>query len=417
MSIYISIIIVLAFSAFFSSSEIAFVSADRLRIELEKSRAGWYSRMQSLFFSSPGHFITTMLVGNNIVLVIYGLLMASLLEPWLGKWISDPFLVVLLQTIISTIIILICGEFIPKAVANLNPNSQIRTFAIPLFIMYILLYPITAFSTWLSRVLFRIFKIKKEEEGAIKFGKVDLDNYIEVNYHASEDTPNNEVKILQNALEFPDVKVRDCLVPRNEVVAVNLDSTKEELIEMFDRTGFSKIVVYNETIDNIQGYIHAIEMFRCVNDWRDHIKTTIFVPESISAERVMRMLMQKKMSLAIIVDELGGTAGIVTLEDIVEEIFGDIEDEHDTNTIIALQVGEEEYLLSGRAEIDTINEEFDLEIPSSDEYNTIAGLILHTHQAFPKRGEELLLPNNYRVKVVRATDNKIILIKLFVTEP
>lgn len=412
MMIYLSILGVLILSAFFSASEIAFISADRLRIELEKAHTGWYTRMQSLFFARPGQFITTMLVGNNIALVVYGLLMASVLEPILAGYLTNSFLIVLFQTIISTIIILIFAEFIPKAVSKLNPNNQIRNFAFPLFLLYVILYPIAAFATWISKVFFVLFRVKGIDEDTARLGKVDLDNYIEVNSQSEEFSLNNEVRILQNALEFSDVKIRDCLIPRNEIIACDSHTSKEELIRTFDRTGYSKILIYNETIDDITGYIHAIEMFKCKGKWQDHINTTIYIPETIPADKVMRMLMQKKKSIAVVVDELGGTAGIVTLEDIVEEIFGDIEDEHDVNSVIIRKIGDFEYLLSGRAEIDDINEEFGLDLPSSDEYKTVAGMILHYYQGFPKRGEDVLLPSGIKIKVIRSTDNKINLVKL-----
>ena len=413
MPIYISIVIILLLSAFFSASEIAFISADRLRIELDKAHQGWYARMQSVFFSAPGQFITTMLVGNNIALVIYGLLMAKLLEPPLHVYISNPFVVVLCQTIISTILILIFGEFIPKAVSKLNPNSQIKTFAIPLFILYILLYPIAAFTTWLSNIFFKLLRIADANNDSTRLGRVDLDNYIESNAQDEEAHNTSEVKILQNALDFPDVKVRDCFVPRNEIIACDRDNTtKEQLIQIFDRTGFSKILIYNDSIDDICGYIHAIEMFQCRDDWRNHINTTLYIPETISAAKAMRLLMQSKKSIAVVVDELGGTAGMITLEDIVEEIFGDIEDEHDIPSVVVRRVNNNEYIFSGRAEIDNLNEQFELGLPTSDEYKTIAGMILHHLQSFPNKGDEFIISQNFKIKILRATDSKINLVKV-----
>ncbi|MDO4770614.1 hemolysin family protein [Porphyromonas sp.] len=416
--IYFWIIVVLMFSAFFSASEIAFVSADRLRIELEKSHGRFYSRMLAIFFDRPDLFITTMLVGNNIALVIYGLLMALLLEPYFHDFISNDFMVVFAQTLVSTILILIVAEFIPKAVSKLNPNWQLRNFALPLFLLYILLYPIALFSSWLSKILFKLFRIKDLDEKDVRLGRLDLDNYIESNAQGDQPSLNNEVKILQNALDFPDVKVRDCLVPRNEITAVNIDTTKDELIEIFDSTGYSKILVYKDTIDDLVGYIHAIEMFKNADHWQQHINPTIYVPETQAADKVMRLLMQKKKSIAIVVDELGGTAGIVTLEDIVEEIFGEIEDEHDIKSVVMRKLSEDEYILSGRAEVDQVNEVFEeLELPLSDEYKTISGLLIDFYQGFPKRGEEIHYPPHFLFRIIRSTGNKIGLVKLKVIKP
>lgn len=417
--IYFWIIVVLMFSAFFSASEIAFVSADRLRIELEKSHGRFYSRILTLFFGAPDLFITTMLVGNNIALVIYGLLMAVVLEPPLHEFITNDFAVVFAQTILSTILILIVAEFIPKAVSKLNPNWQLRTFALPLFGLYILLYPIAIFSSWLSKILFKIFKVKGLDEKDVRLGRLDLDNYIESNAQSGDQPSlnNTEVKILQNALDFPDVKVRDCLVPRNEITAVNIDTTKEELISIFDSTGYSKILVYKDTIDDLVGYIHAIEMFKNTEQWQKNINPTIYVPETQAADKVMRLLMQKKKSIAIVVDELGGTAGIVTLEDIVEEIFGEIEDEHDIKSVVMRKISDDEYILSGRAEIEQVNEEFEeLNLPTSDEYKTVSGLLIDFYQGFPKRGEEIYYPPHFHFHIIRASGNKIGLVKLKINE-
>lgn len=403
----------LLFSAFFSAGEIAFVSADRLRIELEKSHGRVYSRILALFFDRPDLFITTMLVGNNIALVIYGLLMAVVLEPPLYRLVPNDFIVVFAQTILSTILILIAAEFIPKAVSKLNPNRQLTTFAIPLFILYVLLFPIAIFSSWLSKMLFKVFRVKGLNDRDVRLGRIDLDNYIESNVQGDQPSLNTEVKILQNALDFPDVKVRDCLVPRNELTAVDIDTTKSELIEMFDTTGYSKILVYKDTIDDLVGYIHAIEMFKPSDQWQSNITPTVYVPETQTADKVMRLLMQKKRSIAIVVDELGGTAGIVTLEDIVEEIFGEIEDEHDVKSLVMRKVAEDEYLLSGRAEVEQVNETFEeLDLPVSDEYKTVSGLLIDYYQGFPSRGEAIDYPPHFQFRIIRSSGNRIGLVKL-----
>lgn len=411
--IYLYILIALLASGFFSAIEIAYVSADRLRIELDKSHKNWYASLQTLFFNNPGQFITTMLVGNNIALVIYGIYMAQLLEPFLSRYMGNPLMVVLVQTLFSTIVILFTAEFIPKAIAKLNPNWHMKTYAIPLAIAYFVLWPVAKFSAALSSLLLMIMGVKREDASVVKLGKIDLDNYIELNNpDEGDEHSKTEVKILQNAIEFADIKLRDCLVPRNEVVAVALDETKDNLMHLFIKTGFSKIIVYKETIDDIVGYIHSVEMFRHHDKWQDGVRSALFAPETVQAQKIMKDLMQHKKSIAVVVDELGGTAGIVTLEDLVEEIFGDIEDEHDTRHLVMKKTKNDEYLLSGRAEIDDINDEFDLDLPSLDDYITIAGLILHELQSLPSIGEEIYIMPRFKFTVVRASKNKIVLVRL-----
>lgn len=414
--IYLYIFICILFSAFFSGMEIAFVSSDRLRIELDKSSSNRIGKLQTLFFSNPGQFITTMLVGNNIALVVFGLLMAQLLEPPLSRFISNPFLVVLAQTLISTAIILVTAEFIPKAIAKINPNWSLRFFSFPLALIYIILYPVAKFSALLSNLLLFLFGIRKDMSAEVKLGKIDLDNYIEINQgdtSAGKETTVGGVKILQNAIDFSDIHLRDCLIPRNEIVAVEENTTRQELLELFISSGFSKIIVYRDTIDDIIGYIHSVEMFsEQRGDWRESIRSTLYAPESVLAQKMMKKLMQEKMSIAVVVDELGGTAGIVTLEDLLEEIFGDIEDEHDTLSVVMKKIGDNEYIFSGRAEIDDINDKFDLDLPTSPDYLTIAGLILDHHQSLPNRGDAIFLEPSFKFNIIRATKNKIMLVRL-----
>lgn len=393
-------------------SEISFVSADRLQVELDKNRGNAISRMATHFYNNGGRFITTALVGNNIVNVVYGLLVAMALQAPLKSFFHNDLIVVLLQTLISTIIVILFAEYIPKAIGQAIPNVTIRLVTLPFFLIYILLFPITLLISGLSKLVFIIFGVKNDDSNIQPLTKVDLDYFIESN--VTRDDKLDEARILQNALEFSDTKVRDCLVPRNEIVAVEEDVTREELTEIFDRTGFSKLPVFKEDIDDIIGYIHSIEMFRLGEneDWKARILPTIFIPESLPAENALQQLMQKKRSVAIVVDELGGTAGMLTLEDIVEEIFGDIEDEHDTKRIAMRKVGENEYIVSGRAEVDSLNEAFNLEIPEDEEYQTVAGFILHHSQEIPEAGEEFTLPPHFQVQVMRATGNKITLVRL-----
>lgn len=410
--IYLAIIICLLCSAFFSMSEISFVSADRLKVELDKSSQNTISRIATHFYKNGSRFITTALVGNNIVNVVYGLLIAKALERPLSAVLHSDFSVVMVQTIISTAFVIVFAEYIPKAIGQAKPNIVIRLITLPFFLIYILLYPITLLIGWISKIFFKLFGVKNEDDNVQPLTKVDLDYFIESNVNQQENA--DEARILQNALEFSDIKVRDCLVPRNEITAVGDDLTREELIEIFDKTGYSKLPVYKEDIDDIIGYIHSIEMFRMGDsrEWQSRILPTIFIPESLPAENALKQLMQKKRSLAIVVDELGGTAGMVTLEDIVEEIFGDIEDEHDTQRIAMRKVGENEYIISGRAEVDTLNEQFDLQIPENEDYQTLAGFILHYSQEIPDAGEEFTIPPHFQIQVLRATGNKITLVRL-----
>ena len=418
MSIIIYLLITMAFSAFFSGMEIAFVSVDKLRFEMDR-KGGVSSRILSLFFRNPNDFISTMLVGNNIALVIYGILMAQIIgDNLLAGWITNHFVMVLVQTVISTLIILVTGEFLPKTLFKINPNLPLNVCAVPLFICYVVLYPISKFSSGVSYLFLRLFGMKVNKEASAKaFGKVDLDYFVQssIDNAESEETLDTEVKIFQNALDFSAVKIRDCIVPRTEVVAVALDTSLEELKGRFVESGISKIIVYDGNIDNVVGYIHSSEMFRSPKDWRDHVKEVPIVPETMAAHKLMKLFMQQKKTIAVVVDEFGGTSGIVSLEDLVEEIFGDIEDEHDNTSYICKQIGEHEYVLSARLEIEKVNETFNLELPESDDYLTVGGLILNQYQSFPKL-HELVSVGKYQFKIIKVTATKIELVRLKVME-
>ena len=418
MSIIIYLLITMAFSAFFSGMEIAFVSVDKLRFEMDR-KGGVSSRILSLFFRNPNDFISTMLVGNNIALVIYGILMAQIIgDNLLAGWITNHFVMVLVQTVISTLIILVTGEFLPKTLFKINPNLALNVCAVPLFICYVVLYPISKFSSGVSYLFRRLFGMKVNKEASAKaFGKVDLDYFVQssIDNAESEETLDTEVKIFQNALDFSAVKIRDCIVPRTEVVAGALDTSLEELKGRFVESGISKIIVYDGNIDNVVGYIHSSEMFRSPKDWRDHVKEVPIVPETMAAHKLMKLFMQQKKTIAVVVDEFGGTSGIVSLEDLVEEIFGDIEDEHDNTSYICKQIGEHEYVLSARLEIEKVNETFNLELPESDDYLTVGGLILNQYQSFPKL-HELVSVGKYQFKIIKVTATKIELVRLKVME-
>ena len=408
----------MAFSAFFSGMEIAFVSVNKMRLEMEK-RDGVVSSIISFFLRNPNNFISTMLGGNNIALVIYGILMAKIIEQQLlGAFIANDFVKALLQTIISTLIILVTGEFLPKTLFKINPNLMLRLFALPLFICYVVLFPVSKLASGISFLFLRLFGVKVSDEVQAKaFSKVDLDYFIQTSIENAEETDevNPEVKIFQNALDFSNIKIRDCIVPRTEVVAVDKETPLEELKNRFVESGISKIIVYEGNIDNVVGYIHSSEMFRSPKDWRSHIKEVPIVPETMSAHKLMKLFMQQKKTIAVVVDEFGGTAGIVSLEDLVEEIFGDIEDEHDNTSYICTQIGDNEYMLSARLEIEKVNETFDLELPESDDYITIGGLILSRYQRFPKL-HEMVEIGPFQFKIIKVSATKIELVRLKVNE-
>ena len=415
VSLIIGIIITMVFSAFFSGMEIAFVSSNRMLAEMDKERNGFTQRIISLFYAHPNGFVSTMLVGNNIALVIYGILIARLFDNTIFAGMDAGFTVPA-DTILSTLIVLFTGEFLPKTLFKANPNRLLAVFSPFAYICYVVLWPISKFSTFLSKVILRVFGLKMDDESADDgFSKVDLDYLVQSSIdNAEKDSDiNDEVKIFQNALDFSDTKVRDCMVPRTEIQAVDWDASLEELQQKFVESGNSKIVVYKEDIDHIEGYIHSSELFRSPKKWQDHIRTMPFVPETMQAQKLMKIFLQQKKTLGVVVDEFGGTSGLVSLEDIVEEIFGDIEDEHDSTKYVAKQTADGDYLLSARLEIDKVNEMFDLDLPESDEYMTIGGLILHEYQSFPKLNEVVKF-NKYEFKIIKSTSRKIELVQLHI---
>ena len=415
VSLIIGIIITMVFSAFFSGMEIAFVSSNRMLAEMDKERNGFTQRIISLFYAHPNGFVSTMLVGNNIALVIYGILIARLFDNTIFAGMDAGFTVPA-DTILSTLIVLFTGEFLPKTLFKANPNRLLAVFSPFAYICYVVLWPISKFSTFLSKVILRVFGLKMDDESADDgFSKVDLDYLVQSSIdNAEKDSDiNDEVKIFQNALDFSDTKVRDCMVPRTEIQAVDWDASLEELQQKFVESVNSKIVVYKEDIDHIEGYIHSSELFRSPKKWQDHIRTMPFVPETMQAQKLMKIFLQQKKTLGVVVDEFGGTSGLVSLEDIVEEIFGDIEDEHDSTKYVAKQTADGDYLLSARLEIDKVNEMFDLDLPESDEYMTIGGLILHEYQSFPKLNEVVKF-DKYEFKIIKSTSRKIELVQLHI---
>lgn len=413
ISLIVGILITMVFSAFFSGMEIAFVSSNRMLAEMDKEKNGVTQHLLSLFYAHPNSFVSTMLVGNNIALVIYGILIARLFDNTIFAGLDAAFTVPG-DTILSTLIVLFTGEFLPKTLFKANPNRLLSIFSPLAYICYVVLWPISKFSTFVSKVILRMLGVKMtaetEDEG---FSKIDLDYLVQSSIDNAETKSdiNDEVKIFQNALDFSDTKVRDCMVPRTEIQAVEINASLEELRQKFVESGNSKIVVYRDDIDHIEGYIHSSELFRSPKRWQDHVRTMPFVPETMQAQKLMQMFLQQKKTLGVVVDEFGGTSGLVSLEDIVEEIFGDIEDEHDSTKYVAKKNSDGDYVFSARLEIDKVNEKFGLDLPESDEYMTIGGLILHEYQSFPKLNEVIKI-DKYEFKIIKSTSRKIELVQL-----
>lgn len=413
----VGIFITLLLSAFFSGMEIAFVSSNRMLAEMDKGTSRLTRRLQTFFYKNPNDFVSTMLVGNNIVLVVYGIFVARLLDNTIFKGL-DPAIYVTADTILSTLVVLFTGEFLPKTLFKSNPNKFFSFFVFPAYLFYLLLWPVSRFSTFLSKILLKISGVKVDKDNDDgEFSKVDLDYLVQSSIDNASDNSqiDDEVRIFQNALEFSDTKVRDCMVPRTEICAVEKSSSLSDLKNIFIESGKSKILVYDNDIDHIIGYIHSLELFRNPNDWHNHIRTMPFVPETMSARKMMQTFLQQKKSLGVVIDEFGGTSGIISLEDIVEEIFGDIEDEHDNSNYIAQKNPDGSYLLSARLEIDKVNDLFSLDIPESEDYMTIGGFILHEYENFPKLNEVVRI-GRFEFKIIKNTMTKIELVRLKVID-
>lgn len=415
----LSLLIVILLSALFSGMEIAFIASNKLLLGIDLNERGATSHVLNRFYSNSNNFISTLLVGNNIVLVIYSMLMADILNTlFLEELTTSTSLKLLLETLISTVVIIFTGEFIPKALFRANPNGALKRFAIITYLLYVILYPLSRFTTWMSCVIMRLFNIKIEKDTRdTTFSKRELNNLIQdsIENAAEEEEIDNDVRIFQNVLDFSNIKVRECFVPRTEIEAVEVNTPLEELKSMFIESGHSKIVVFKENIDNIIGYIHSSELFRTPGRWQQRICKMPIVPETLSAHKLMRTLMQQKKSLAVVVDEFGGTSGIISLEDLVEQIFGEIEDEHDNTNLVAKAQANGEYILSGRLEIERVNEQFDLDIPESEEYQTIGGFILAHYQRFPQLNETITI-GKFQIQIIKKRSTKIELIRLKIVE-
>lgn len=409
------IIFTLILSAFFSGSEMAFLSSNRLMIELNRKKNPGFSKLTDVFYKNTGLFISTILVGNNIALVVYGLYMGKIIEPGIKQYIESETTTLLLQTVFSTLVILITAEFLPKIIFRINPSMAMNIFAVPLTFFYWVFYPISkltlAFSNFFIRKILKANNPPQKEN--IVIGRVDLDHLITVHQEkATENLPlPEEVKFFKNALDFSTIKVRECSVPRTDLEAVEIEDSLENLRDLFVETGFSKILVYKENIDNIVGYVHVSQMFKNPKKLRNIISPISVVPESMTANKLLEIFTKEHRSIVLVVDEFGGTYGIVTLEDILEEIFGEINDEHDTSDLTEKQIDEHTYQFSGRMEIDYLNEKYNLGIPVSDDYETLAGFILFHNEAIPQAKEEIEI-ENFIFKILEATKSKIELIEI-----
>ncbi len=426
-SLIIALLISMLFSGFFSGMEIAFVSSNRMLAEMDREKHGIAQKALDIFYKHPNNFVSTMLVGNNIALVIYGILFAQIFDQTLFAPLNDSMRVIC-DTLLSTVVVLFTGEFLPKTLFKSNPNSMLTFFALPAWLCYVILYPISKFATLIAKGILRLFGVHMDKNKADReFTKVDLDYLVQtsIDNARNDDEIGEEVKIFQNALDFSETKVRDCMVPRTEIDAVEDTSTLEQLMQTFVESGHSKILVYHEDIDHIIGYIHSSDMFRIdtasvansqfsiLNS--QFIRRISYVPETMLAQKLMKQLMAEKRSLAVVVDEFGGTSGLVSLEDIMEEITGEIEDEHDNTNLVAKALDNGEYILSARLEIEKINEQFDLDLPESDDYMTLGGLILHEYQSFPKLNEIIKIPP-FEFKIIKNTATKIELVRLKVLD-
>jgi len=415
MSIIVTIIISVFFSAFFSGMEIAYISSNKLKIELYRKEGSFNSKIISFLSSYPGQYIVTMLIGNNIALVIYGIFMAILLEPLIYTLTEYDVNILILQTIISTLIILLTAEFLPKTLFRINPNSFLKVFAIPALLFFIIFYPVSKITIYISNfILGTFFKVKTgEKQENIVFGKVDIDNLMSEKRAEQKIKKNEDLdfRIFQNALDFSEVKLRECIVPRTEIIAVKNDSGIEDLQQKFIETGLSKIFVFKESIDQIIGYIHMKDLFNNPDNIESNIIDVSIVPETMPANKLLEMFAKEKKNIAVVVDEFGGTSGIVTIEDILEEIFGEIEDEHDTSELTEQKINEHEYIFSGRLEVDYLNEKYNFNLPKHDEYETLAGLILHFYESIPKPKEHIVT-GLFEFRVLEVSETRIELVNL-----
>lgn len=414
-----SVIIILStliFSAFFSGCEIAFLQANKLKIEIDKKQGSFSASILGFFVKHQSSFITALLLGNNISLVVYGIFMGDLIVDLMFPDFSGikeiPYYVLLIQTLLSTLIILLTAEFLPKTIFRINPNKILSVFSVPLVIIYFLLFPLTIVVSFLSNSILRLFGSKNSIED-INFGRVDLDDYLNKKQKSpsEEEEEDYEVQMFHNALNFSKVKARDCMIPRTEVIALNIESSIEELLNEFVSTGLSKILIFRDNIDNIIGYVHSFEIFNAPKSIKEILRPVGIVPESVPVNVLLEKFIKQKQGVSVVIDEFGGTSGIITMEDVVEEIFGEIEDEHDSEELIEEVKNKDEYIFSGRQEIAYLNAEYNLNLPESDKYETIAGLVVINYEDIPEQNEEIEI-GDYVYKIIERTNSKIETIRL-----
>ncbi len=401
--------------------EIAYITANKLKVEVDKKTGGFSARILSRFTRSDSGFISTMLVGNNIALVIYGIFIAivlrSFLEPILPQALQSDFVILLLQTIISSIIILLFAEFLPKTLFRINANRILSVFAVPLFLIYYLLYPIVYITLGISDfILKRVFKVTMVESPK-SFDSVDIDNFLREfgDTGSAKSRESIEMQIFRNAIEFPDIKLRESMIPRTEIIALEENEPLEVFRKTFSEKGISKILIFRKGIDNVVGYVHAFDFFKKPKDIKSIIRPIMLVPETMYVNKLLKSFIQQRKSIAVVIDEFGGTAGLITIEDIMEEIFGEIDDEYDTDNFIEKKIRENEFIFSARLEIDYLNEKYDFNLPESDEYETLGGLIINQHESIPSRDEEIVI-RNYQFRIVQVSEKRIEQVQMKVLE-
>ncbi len=401
----IQILIVIILSAFFSGMEIAYISANKFQAELDAKLNKLSASIVSRLLKTPSQYISTMLIGNNIMLVLYSMIMANLLNPILYGYIHSDIFVLVSETIIATFIILIFAEYLPKVIFVSHPNLFMRIFAIPVYLFYYILYPLAKFTIFLSNLLLKIMGFSQENNSNnFTFGKIDLDHFLEEVKENPSD--KNELNYFKKALDLSEIKIRECAVPRTEIVAIEINKPVEKLRQLFIESGFSKILVYENNIDNIIGYVHVLDIFKHPQTIKSILRTLLYVPETLSAQDLLTEFINKQKSIAVVIDEFGGTAGIVTIEDLLEEFIGEIEDEYDDPEYIEKKISNNKYLFSGRLEIDYLNEKYLFGLPRSEEYETLAGFILEHHNDIPKPNEEIII-DNFKFKILSSTKKKI----------
>jgi putative hemolysin len=414
-SSYLIIFFALVFCAFFSAMEIAFLSSNRLRIELERNKGSLGSRIIDVFYTKDAFFIALLLLGNNVALVLFGISSAEILSPVIRSWgIESAFLTLLLQTVLSTLLVLSIAEFLPKALVQINPNRFLKMATIPMFIIYVLLYLPTLLIMLISNVFLKLLKTSGKS-GVKVFTKVDLEHFVHDlsnRIHEEEDL-GKEMQILRNALDFSNIKARDCMIPRTEIIAVEVDEDIELLKKTFIDKGLTKILVFRETIDNIIGYVHSFDMFKRPTSIKEILLPISFVPSATAGKELLQLFSKQSGNIAVVVDEYGGTAGLVTIEDVIEEIFGDIEDEHDSEVLTEVQISDKEYRFSARLDIDYLNEKFNLGLPESEHYDTLGGLILHELETIPEPGETLDIESHILV-IEEVTERRIELVRIVI---